>query len=192
VLQFITEKAHNMNNLNGQQKGAMLILLALSVGNFLSTTTTPRSPLPFIVIRGICDLLNISHSIMLILLSVWIPRLAGDCAVLCRWLVEFRNLANTTSLPADHVAAVVGTITLLLGLVRVASDLKIDTMPQVREVPVVICGLLLVMLIPANVVYRAEKDAAEGSRAVAASSACHVLTTALLLALVDLGAPPQR
>lgn len=184
---FITDKAQNMNNLGSEQKAAMLLLLALSVGNFLSTTTTPSSPLPFLVVRGVCDALNIAHSIALILISIWVPRMEVEHAVLFTWLADFPTLAHTAGLPTSHVAATIGPLALLLGLVRVASDLKIDTAPRVVELPVCVCGLSLIFLIPANVGYPTDSKGA-----LAAVSSGHVLTSGLVLALLDLGAPPQR
>jgi hypothetical protein len=88
---FITDKAHNMDKLGAEQKQAMLCLLALSVSNFLSTTTTLRSPLPFLLIRGLCDTLNIAHSVVLILISIWViePRIELQSASLYRWLADF-------------------------------------------------------------------------------------------------------
>jgi len=88
---FITDKAHNMDKLGTEQKQAMLCLLALSVCNFLSTTTTMQSPLPFLLLRGLCDTLNIAHSVVLILISIWViePRIELQSASLYHWLADF-------------------------------------------------------------------------------------------------------
>lgn len=88
---FITDRAHNMHTLGSEQKQAMLCLLALSVCNFLSTTTTLQSPLPFLLIRGLCDAFNIAHSVLLILISIWAvePRFDIHSAPFYQWLADF-------------------------------------------------------------------------------------------------------
>ena len=110
-----------------------------------------------------------------------------------------RRLAYNTGLPGSHVGAIVGLVSLLLGLVRVASDLKIDTTPRIMELPVCLCGVFLLALIPANVGYYpgerggdAEDVVVSHKGEVATVTSGYVLTSGLVLALVDLGAPPQR
>lgn len=110
------------------------------------------------------------------------------------------------------------------GLLRVAADLSIDTHPLPSELPVVVTGLVLLILIPSNVSLSdslginevGDNDAvdvgavARADGAVAGGegvdgglsglldmrempwSSCHVLTTSLIVALLNLGAPPHR
>lgn len=113
------------------------------------------------------------------------------------------------------------------GLLRVAADLKIDTHPLPSELPVVVTGLVLLVIIPANVSlpehdgFHENADGFAGGGAGASPGmrenfpgqrieetdggllgfggvgempwcSCHVLTTGLVVALLNLGAPPQR
>jgi hypothetical protein len=110
------------------------------------------------------------------------------------------------------------------GLLRVAADLKIDTHPLPSELPVVVTGLVLLVIIPANVSLPGEHDNHEHANGVGGAStaaqrgdpggqgsgaagggllglgdvsempwcSCHVLTTSLVVALLNLGAPPVR
>jgi hypothetical protein len=36
-----------------------------------------------------CDVLNLVHALVLLLISIWIPRTAGEREALLRWLTDF-------------------------------------------------------------------------------------------------------
>ena len=64
----------------------MLVMLLLSVGNFFSSTTTPKSHILLVLfrfarddcdevsdqsVRALCDIANILHAVILTLLCIW-------------------------------------------------------------------------------------------------------------------------
>jgi hypothetical protein len=215
------------------RKQVLVGVMALSICNFFSSTTTARSNLIFLALRAVCDLLNITHALGLILLSIWAPALPASGRMLAAWLAHFPSLAAFLGISVSQVGPILGTFNLITGLLRVAADLRIDTHPLPSELPVVITGLILLVIIPANVslpqtledgvghdsalhpgtvsgarggtLGKGGPGGKEGEVGIDAGllglgdvvgempwCSCHVLTTSLVVALVNLGSPPQR
>ena len=239
LITFVTDKVTHIDALSDMRKQVMVGIMALSIGNFFSSTTTARSNIVFRALRAVCDSLNILHALVLILLSVWASALPASSRSLAAWLSHFPSLANFSGISPSQVGPMLGTFNLITGFLRLASTLAIDTHPLPSELPLIVIGLVLLSLIPANVsdslvfhelhfshTVRAstaaglgggsgggqgeagagrERGADSGSRSSGGESllqlgdvddmpwcSCHVLTTCLVVGLVNLTAPPLR
>ena len=217
LITFVTDKVADMDSLSDTRKKILVGVMALAMGNFFSSTTTARSNVLFLALRSVCDAFNITHALVLILLSIWSPALSDGGRVLAAWLAQYPSLSVLLGISQPLLGPVLGTFNLITGLLRVAADLKIDTHPLPSELPVVVIGLILICLIPANASAHAS-DEAWGGAAVCSGCvsdggaadvhllgrevgkemrnmpwcSCHVLTTSLVVALMNLAAPPQR
>lgn len=241
LITFVTDKVTHIASLSDMRKQVMVGIMALSIGNFFSSTTTARSNIVFRALRAVCDSLNILHALVLILLSVWASALPVSSRSLAAWLSHFPSLANFFGISPSQVGPILGTLNLITGFLRLASTLAIDTHPLPSELPLIVIGLVLLSLIPANVsdslvfhdfshsvrastasvggggsggeqVEAGQRGADRGSRNGFGDSgsrnseslmqlgdvddmpwcSCHVLTTSLVVALVNLTAPPLR
>jgi hypothetical protein len=230
LITFVTDKVADMDSLSNVRKRVLVCVMVLSIGNFFSSTTTARSNVLFRVLRSVCDVFNISHAVLLILLGIWSPALSEHGRNLATWLAQFPSLAVLLGISQPRLGPILGTFNLITGLLRVAADLQIDTHPLPSELPVVVTGLVLLVIIPANVYIPDPLELESGASACAGSGSacagsgpwpvakpapsggggaaagglgleamselpwctCHVLTTSLVVALLNLGAPPQR
>ena len=94
LITFVTDKAADMESLSDMRKRVLVAVMALSIGNFFSSTTTARSHILFLALRSLCDLINISHALCLILLGIWLPALSASGRTLAEWLAHFPSLAG--------------------------------------------------------------------------------------------------
>ena len=150
LITFVTDKVSHIDGLNDMRKQVLVAIMALSIGNFFSSTTTARSNIVFLALRAVCDCLNILHALALILLSVWARALPPSSRSLAAWLSHFPSLANFLGISQSQVGPILGTFNLITGFLRVAADLAIDTHPHPSELPLIVIGLVLLSLIPAN------------------------------------------
>ena len=151
LITFVTDKVTHIDDLSDMRKQVMVGIMALSIGNFFSSTTTARSNIVFRALRAVCDSFNILHALVLILLSVWASALPASSRSLAAWLSHFPSLANFSGISPSQVGPMLGTFNLITGFLRLASTLAIDTHPLPSELPLIVIGLLLLSLIPANV-----------------------------------------
>mmetsp|Transcript_60462 Transcript_60462/g.142648 ORF Transcript_60462/g.142648 Transcript_60462/m.142648 type:complete len:497 (-) Transcript_60462:158-1648(-) len=189
LMSFVTDNVHDLASFPEERKKLTLVLLAMSVVNLFSVTTTPRSHLAFLALRAVCDVLNVLHAGVLLLVSIWAVSLPPDLRALALWFSRSPSLSGFLGVEEGHSGAVLGVAHLLLGLVRVAHDLHIDTNPLLHEVPHMVAGLLLFALVPCNV---GRGDSGWQAPTPLPWCKCHVLTTAMAVGLLNLGAPPHR
>ncbi|EKX36327.1 hypothetical protein GUITHDRAFT_117555 [Guillardia theta CCMP2712] len=178
LISFVTDNVREVTSLRSEQKQIMLVMLLLSVGNFFSSTTTPKSHILLVLFRALCDIANILHAVILTLLCIWSDGMRADDSEIARWFLRSPSNAKLLMLPEEHVGAVLGIVNLLFGLLR---------------------GLILLSLIPANTQLGRTcemKDLSAssccGHATFSSWSSCHVLTSALFIAIVNLAAPTQR
>lgn len=117
LITFVTDKAADMESLSDMRKKVLVAVMALSIGNFFSSTTTARSHIIFLALRSICDLVNISHALCLILLGIWLPALSTSGRALAEWLAHFPSLAAFLGISQTQVGPILGTFNLITGTV---------------------------------------------------------------------------
>ena len=115
LITFVTDKAADMESLSDTRKKVLVGVMALSIGNFFSSTTTARSNVLFLALRSVCDLVNISHALCLILLGIWSPALTASGRALAEWLAHFPSLAAFLGISQAQVGPILGTFNLITG-----------------------------------------------------------------------------
>jgi len=115
LITFVTDKVSHVNLLSSIRKKVLVGMMALSIGNFFSSTTTARSNILFLALRAVCDFLNIAHALSLILLSIWAPALPANSRALAAWLAHFPSLAAFLGISCSQVGPILGTFNLITG-----------------------------------------------------------------------------
>jgi len=115
LITFVTDKVSHVNLLSSIRKKVLVGMMALSIGNFFSSTTTARSNILFLALRAMCDFLNIAHALSLILLSIWAPALPANSRALAAWLAHFPSLAAFLGISCSQVGPILGTFNLITG-----------------------------------------------------------------------------
>ena len=190
LMLFVTDSSSSEQTERLPRKEVVLSALVVAVANFYSSTTTKTSSLPARILRCTCDVLNAAHSLALILVSIWAASLRPAHASMARAVCTLPSMALFTGIPDHAVASALGIFNLLLSLRRAAFDLKMDPAPLLREVPVALAGIALLLLIPSNVT--AEGETSPGEDPAALRCRGHVLSSGVAVALACLAAPPHR